>query len=426
MNKRFYFGFLALAMTIGLNAQSGTNSPYSQYGIGVLSDQSSGFLRGMNGAGIGMRQGNVVNPLNPASYSSIDSLTMIFDLGVSGQITNFREDGANGAVSVNAKNANFEYALGSFRLIRRVGMAFGLLPYSNIGYKYTTSTKLDDVNGTVTETYQGNGGLHQLFLGAGWQITKPLSVGVNVSYIWGDLSRTVTSSNTTYINSLARSYSSNVGSYKIDLGVQYNHYFNKTDLLTIGATMNVGHKLTGDVACEVMNVNNNDTTSYKIANGYSIPMAYGLGLSWRHADKLLVNADFTLQQWGKLDYPDINSNGQYELQSGLLKDRYATTVGMDYVPDAYGRKLYQRIHYRLGAGYATPYYKINGADGPKEISVSAGLGIPLQNSYNNRSVLNVSAQWVQTSAPGLIKDNSFRVNIGLTFNERWFAKWKVE
>ena len=56
MNKRFYLGFLALAIAVGVHAQSGTNSPYSQYGIGVLTDQSSGFLRGMNGAGIGFRQ----------------------------------------------------------------------------------------------------------------------------------------------------------------------------------------------------------------------------------------------------------------------------------------------------------------------------------------------------------------------------------
>jgi len=25
-----------------------------------------------------------------------------------------------------------------------------------------------------------------------------------------------------------------------------------------------------------------------------------------------------------------------------------------------------------------------------------------------------------------VKENTFRINIGLTFNERWFAKWKVD
>ncbi|MDE5551288.1 MAG: hypothetical protein K2I99_08090, partial [Bacteroidaceae bacterium] len=71
-------------------------------------------------------------------------------------------------------------------------------------------------------------------------------------------------------------------------------------------------------------------------------------------------------------------------------------------------------------------YKVNGQDGPKELSVSAGFGIPLANSWNNRSVLNVSAQWVNMSADNLIRENTFRINIGLTFNERWFAKWKVD
>ena len=55
-----------------------------------------------------------------------------------------------------------------------------------------------------------------------------------------------------------------------------------------------------------------------------------------------------------------------------------------------------------------------------------GFGIPIMNGYNNRSVLNISAQWNHRDATGLIKENTFRINIGLTFNERWFAKWKVE
>ena len=51
---------------------------------------------------------------------------------------------------------------------------------------------------------------------------------------------------------------------------------------------------------------------------------------------------------------------------------------------------------------------------------------PIVNAYNNRSYLNISGQWVRSTAPGYIKENIFRINIGLTFNERWFAKWKVD
>ena len=57
---------------------------------------------------------------------------------------------------------------------------------------------------------------------------------------------------------------------------------------------------------------------------------------------------------------------------------------------------------------------------------ATGFGIPIMNSYNNRSILNISGQWVCQDTKMFIKENSFRINIGLTFNERWFAKWKVD
>ena len=78
MKKVFFSSLLFVYICLGASAQSGTNSPYSQYGLGVLSDQSQGFNRGMSGLGYGLRTSNQVNVMNPASYSSIDSLTMIF------------------------------------------------------------------------------------------------------------------------------------------------------------------------------------------------------------------------------------------------------------------------------------------------------------------------------------------------------------
>ena len=84
------------------------------------------------------------------------------------------------------------------------------------------------------------------------------------------------------------------------------------------------------------------------------------------------------------------------------------------------------MHYRAGVGYASPYLKVNGKDGPRELSASFGVGIPIVNGYNNRSLLNISAEWVNQSVTGLVKENMFRINVGLTFNERWFAKFKVE
>lgn len=407
-------------------SQSGTNSPYSQFGLGVLGDQSQGFSRGMNGVGLALRKGNVVNTLNPASYSEVDSLSMLFDVALSGQLTNFKE----GNTSVNASNADFCYAVGMFRLLPHVGVSFGMLPFSSIGYNYSTTSRLANSTVTMTDTYAGSGGLHQLFLGAGWQIVKPLSVGFNLSYLWGTYNRSVTSSGSeTQIKHLLKNYSATVNNYDLEFGLQWQQPLSKKDNLVLGATVGIGHKLGTDPTCDRISTDPltsvSDTTTFTIANGLQLPMRYGVGLAWSHNQKWHVEADFAMQKWGSISFP-VETDGSYELRNDLLKDSYKANFGVDYVPSATSRRYLNRVHYRFGTGFATPYYKINGTDGPKEFSVSAGFGLPLQNTWNNRSVLNISAQWVHASAKDLITENMFRLNIGITFNERWFMKWKID
>ncbi len=79
-------------------------------------------------------------------------------------------------------------------------------------------------------------------------------------------------------------------------------------------------------------------------------------------------------------------------------------LGAQYCYGERNRAFFKRVQYRVGVSYATPYYKMNGVDGPKEISVSAGFGIPIMNADNNRSMLNISGQWVKSSAKDLIKE----------------------
>lgn len=421
MNKKIIASFLLAAMTVSTYAQSGTNSAYSQYGFGVLADQSLSANRGMNGVGLAMRQGNRANVLNPASYSAVDSITMIFDMGLAGQITNIKE----GKNSVNANNASFEYAVGSFRLLKNVGFTFGLIPFSNVGYNYAHEQYLDETNGTMTTTMKGSGGLRQVFIGAGWRFLKPLSVGFNLSYLWGSIDRTVTSSSTVDMYNLQKTYSASVRNYKLDFGLQWQQRLSKTDDVTLGVTIGLGHKLGADPTLVVANTSTSQSTTYTIKNGLKLPMTYAAGVAWQHRHSLLIEADVKMQKWGSTEFP-VYENNDYQLKSGILKDRYEVRAGAEWTPNRMSRNLLNRVNYRIGAGYATPYYKINGQNGPKELSVSAGFGIPIQNGWNGRSMLSITGQWVQTSAKGLLKENAFRLTIGMTFNERWFQKWKVQ
>ena len=407
-------------------AQGGTKSPYSQFGLGVLSNQSQSASRGMNGVGYALRQGNEVNTLNPASYACVDSMTMLFDMGLSGQMTHFEE----GNVKRNASLANFEYFVGSFRLLKGVGMSFGLLPYTSVGYDYKSTTH-SLTTGTLTEAYTGKGGLHQMMLGAGIQLLKPLSIGTNISYLWGNIDRTVSPSSSSASNTLTKSYSTTINSYKLDIGVQWQQQIGLRDRLIFGAVVGIGHNLNNKADMSIVSTNSisnlTDTTSYSLKDAMELPMTYGAGFSYQYAGKLTLAADVSLQKWGSVKFPGT-LGGDYQLLSGQLKDRKTVNVGVDWLPNPVlqGSKFLERVHYKFGVGYATPYYNIDGKDGPKELSVSAGLSLPIMNIHNSRSVLSISGQWVHSSADGFITDNTFRINVGITFNERWFMKWLVD
>lgn len=426
---------LAMAIiSLSALAQSGTNSPYSQYGLGVLSDQGNSFNRGMNGVGIALSHHNQVNYINPASYSQIDSISFIFDVGLSLQITNFKE----GDIKKNAKNGDFEYAVGGFRLARHFGLGFGIIPFTNVGYNYSTSGDVSREDSytktTYTNTYNGKGGVHEVFLGLGWMPFNGFSVGLNGGYLWGEIERSMANAyNDTYAKTLTKTYSASIRNYKLDFGVQYTTQIGKNDAITIGATYGYGHKLNCDPELNIQATNSQtsvtDDTTFVAHNALELPHQIGVGIAYSHNNKWNVAFDYTLQKWSDITYPQYTDNGTYKSYiagRGLFNDRQKYNIGAEYCKNPEGRSFSSRLRYRVGASYSTPYLKINGKNGPKEIGASCGIAFPIVNSYNNRSILSISAQWVNTSAKDFITENTFRINVGLTFNERWFAKWKFD
>ena len=222
-------------------------------------------------------------------------------------------------------------------------------------------------------------------------------------------------------------------SLRMNFGMQYRQALGKKDVVTIGASYSPSHSLGADPQCVVTSTNSStgvvNPTTYTIEDGLKMPNTYSAGFVLQHNNQLKVGADYTLMQWSGVSYPEykvVNDVPSYALNKDYFMDRHQVTVGGEYCKGPYMRGFLNRVRYRVGASYATPYYKVNGVDGPKELSVSAGFGIPILNAWNDRSMLNISGQWSRRSADkGLLVENTFRINIGITFNERWFAKWKV-
>ena len=156
-----------LNITSSLTAQS-TSSPYSRYGIGDINNKNFGQTAAMGGTNIAMQNDSMpmffINTNNPASYSN-NRLTTA-EVGLI--YNRVQLQSADTKSTIN--NASLGYVSLAFPIKKWWGASFGLIPFSEVGYKVTDNETIQNVGG-VNYLYQGTGGVNQLYLGNGF---KPL------------------------------------------------------------------------------------------------------------------------------------------------------------------------------------------------------------------------------------------------------------
>ncbi len=424
INKKILALLVVLFSVIGVSADNGTNSPYSRYGVGILSDQSLGINRQMGGLGYALRTHHFINIQNPASFSEADTLTMLFEAGFSMQNVNFKEVTTTGTKRVNARNASFDYVAMQFRLCKGLGMSIGFLPYSNVGYSFST-TSSQGKNEVHTDTYNGTGGLYQPYVGLGWKPFPWFAAGVMGSYIYGDITHQVVSE---FTNSTGRSktYNAAIRNYKVDFGAQFMAKLAPKHHLTLGATYSLGHDLKAEATLTSTTSGASNETS--LPGGFKLPHTFGGGFAYRYNDRLTIGADYTYQQWSTSTFFDQeDSKGEDRISTGT--DRSKFSLGAELAPNQISKNLLKMMTYRAGIHYAQPYTRINGYEGCDEYGISAGVSIPFLNNNNNYShgTLHVSGEFIHLKprSAGLITENYLRINIGITFNENWFMKLRV-
>lgn len=419
--------------------QVGSNSPYGRYGYGLLSNQTFGASEGMGGISYGLRRSQQVNFGNPASYSKLDSLTFIFDMGVSGHYATF-SDGIN---KQNFYNGNLDYVAMQFPLFHKVGASIGLLPYSKVGYNYGQTRSLSNI--VYEEVFRGTGGLSQIYGGIAYEPVKYLSIGANVSYLFGSFTYSNVSMPRTgtgaTIGEEKKKYS--IRDLKYDIGAQFTYPVNKTGSLTVGAvfTPKVSAK-TNVYITEMMftsdpysnpnqlpsQILRSDTLS---GQQFQLPNTFGLGVTYSNKN-FLVGLDGTFQQWSGLKYPDVLDGLTAQ---NRFNNTYKINAGAEYVIDPYSRNFFDRIRFRAGVSYGNSYANVNvynpsdnksiGVGSFKEYGVNVGLGLPFRDSMTGKlSMLNIGFGY-STQRPDLqymVKQDMLKVTINMNINELWFFK----
>lgn len=425
-----------MACIVGsLEAQ--TLSPYSRYGYGILRDQAVGPSKAMGGIGYGLRNNLSANPLNPASYSKVDSLTFLFDIGVYANYGKLSDSYG----SESDYNGGLDYITVLMPLTKGLGLSAGILPYSSVGYKYGSEETTENSSVPYTKYFSGNGGISQVYLGLGYSLPiKGLSLGANASYLFGTLEY---NRSLPYVGSSAsNSYTSqdnthlSIKGFKFDLGLQYELNLPNSNILTLGAVYspkinttaryeNYHYEISGSYAVE------GDTTIIKGLDA-GLPETYGVGFTFNHNNRYTFGADVMYQKWSDVKYSSIMGDGLSA--SDRFNDRWKYSVGGEYMIDPYNRSFFKRIKFRGGLNYSNSYMNVQNENGDikgfNEYGATLGFGLPIRVSDMGfrTSYLNINFEYkkVKPKVKGMIDEQYFGISVNMNINEFWFFQKKID
>lgn len=429
-------------------AQYNTFSPFSRYGIGDIQDNTLSYQKGMGCIGIALPTDTTapmfINPLNPASLSNL-KLSIIEGGGyyMNTKIVNTHK------YQAHHKSANFNALIIGFPIKKHSGFAFGLLPYSFVGYDINQNVLVNNI-GNVNYVYTGSGGLNKVFAAYGWSLSKyfkkqdttfrliktllkNLSIGVNVHYLFGELSQTAIvnyPNNSAYYNFI-NDRRLRMSGVSFETGIQTHVSLNNTQTKHLYMGVIFSNPSLINVINDYMAYNFTytyygekyivDTILYgeNEAGKMKLPFAVGLGASYIVSNQWGISADVKYTNWKTFQLLQTNTN---------VNNNIELNIGGYYQPDrfAVGKINYwNKIIYRLGATYNSGYQEYQGKNIPM-YGITAGVSLPV-GLYRAFSSLHFSAQYfIKGQSNFILREYLFKLNIGVTLNDRWFIKYKYD
>lgn len=421
-NKSFYTLLITLLVPLVASAQTdGTYSgysPYSVYGIGQLHQAGTAWNRGMGGVGIAARNRRFINITNPASVTARDTLSFMTDFGLTPKL---------GWVSNDGKNAyhttfNIEDFVISFPMWNHTAMMVGITPFSDVGYS-VSSSYTDIYTGKNSFASFGNGGIYQVFAAAGITLWNRLSVGVQGSYVFGNIDKSASQS---YADDTYLSYhigdSLQVRSFGVKAGVQYEQPLSTTSFLTIGATYRISTGIGGhhlhylEEGSYYKESYEDDLAGYDVRFGDEL----GLGLSYRKSDDFLVEVDYTRGDWRKSGFELVQGFSNKGDRTFASSVGQAVRLGLEWTPNRNDiRYFLRRCTYRIGAYYDQSYYTVDGKH-VDAVGLTLGMTVPVFRYYNGISLgLDIGQRGL---VPGQLKERYIGFNLGFNLFDYWFQK----
>jgi hypothetical protein len=450
MLKRLFLLFLA-AQTVFSFAQVSTTSPFSSRGIGDASFYGDARFMGIGGISTAIIDSTNTNFFNPASYSFVARGLPLFSLGIAHEEKTFVE----GASSANGRFSSITQMGLAVPFGNRFGLAFGLKPYSRMGYEINTAEVVN--NDSIFYDYLGKGEIQQFILGFSWKLVNRLnsqfSIGANGIRYFGRIEnerRAFRRVNFNEVGAFDRTFIQ-AADFGYNLGAVYQFKPSSRHNLTLAATYqlnneaNMNRSHTRVHFGNFSNVNSYDTISALIRQTGTITIPEQLNIGFNYEFKA---ARDTLSRSGRL--PSFSIAGEYSQEMwGSYQEVFGQTVntlgfenarayrfGFEYIPHRFPQdramflKKRQKWTYRFGTFLLEEPHVIDGQQ-VMHVGASAGLGIPF---VVNRAVstLNLSVTYGQRGfnlSEELLRENYVGIKFGLNIApsyDRWFTKSQID
>ncbi len=171
-------------LSVSTLAQTRTNSPYSIFGIGTISDYSHPISFAMGGVGIAFQDPASINPINPASFGAFNEMSFLFDAGF---VMNSKKISATG-ISEKGSYATLNHLLFGLQVAKNWKSSIGLIPFSDVGYNINTTEDSNTVE-EINNIYNGKGGLTKVYWANAFTIVKNLSIGIESGLLFGEIEK---------------------------------------------------------------------------------------------------------------------------------------------------------------------------------------------------------------------------------------------
>ncbi|NTW49982.1 MAG: hypothetical protein HGB19_09685 [Chlorobiales bacterium] len=413
--------FVLLLLLCSHQVFAGNGSLYSRFGIGELQYNMTPQAVGMGGAGIAVSNPFYINRSNPATLSEISQVRLFGDFFFN-------------SYSAETSSASATQSIGGFSgvgialPIWKLAVSSGLYPYSRFDYDQLQTGTLATPTGTSSDyefRYKGVGGLNMVPIAIGFSPVQnskigTVRVGLSYNFMFGTFERSVENryTNTDFSDSDFLEHD-HIAGQTLTIGLGYETkkgLFRNEDKLAVGIAYTTSRQLSADRQTVISASAGTDTIS-TVNSKVTLPATLAIGLAYHASPTVTFALDVISQKWSELKY--FNDDVSYR------RDALRIGFGAEVIPTTERRAPYwKKIAYRAGVYSNQTYLKFDGNE-INELGFTLGFGLPIANE-SSRLDLGFEYALHGTTSNDLIKENVFRVKIGLSIGEDWFQQSTID